>query len=192
MPTRQIYVIRHGDALGDSSVAPLSPLGIRQTKQAADFLKQELGSASIRVLSSPFLRATQSADLICKAIGSEYEQDDRLKERELGNLTDVHGDIWEHLKKHFQQDDLRFPNGESNREVTERVRSLLNELRGINSEDHVILVTHRITTTLLLHEFDQAIGYEHCKAMQNADIYRVAETDNVRRVERIWRMPTLT
>ncbi len=59
-----LYLIRHGDALPDESVADtqrrLSPLGQRQAAVAARFLRELQPSLDL-ILSSPYLRARETA-----------------------------------------------------------------------------------------------------------------------------------
>ncbi|MGE7090715.1 histidine phosphatase family protein [Lysinibacillus sp. NPDC048646] len=190
MKTKKIYVVRHGEASGNHPEAPLSALGMQQSIQVTAFLAQEHDPAVIRVISSPLLRAKQTADEICRAInGVSYKADDRLKELELGNTTDHPGDIWNHLQKLFEHKEFAFRGGDSVSKVANQVRSLLNELNEGDDDNSVILVTHRVTMTLLLSEFDRGIGFEQCKTMNNVDVYLVTAVNNGSQVERIWRMP---
>jgi len=192
---KKFYVVRHGEASRNHPEAPLSPLGIQQSERVADFLKQECGTSVTRLITSPLLRAKQTADIISqKALGDGIKPDpkDNLEELKLGDTTNHSGDIWDHLRKLFENKEYAFPNGESILKVGNRVRELLNELNENNVDNPAILVTHRVTMTLLLHEFDREIGFEHCKNMQNVDVYLVTAMNSSSRVERIWRIPVLS
>ncbi|EON70133.1 histidine phosphatase family protein [Lysinibacillus sphaericus] len=186
----KIYVVRHGEASGNHPEAPLSALGMQQSIQVAAFLAKEHDPAVIRVISSPLLRARQTADEICRAInGVSYKADVRLTELELGNTTNQPRDIWNQLQELFEHKEFAFQGGESISMVVNRVSSLLNELNEGDDDNSVILVTHRVTMTLLLSEFDRGIGFEQCKTMNNVDVYLVTAVNNGSQVERIWRMP---
>lgn len=75
-----IYLLRHGDAEhgdGDDAARPLSEKGKSQAiaaGQALASLSAELGAC----LTSPKLRAIETARLACAALGLEPETEDRL------------------------------------------------------------------------------------------------------------------
>jgi len=91
----ELYLLRHAHA-GDSakwegpdSERPLSPKGRRQAARLGAFLA-ERGFAPDAIVTSPKLRARQTADLVADAIGIAVSVDDRLA----GPLDpDVVGDI---------------------------------------------------------------------------------------------------
>lgn len=79
----ELYLVRHADA-GDSSLwtgvdaeRPLSKKGRRQTKALARTLK-DLGLRVDAVITSPLVRAVQTAKPIAKATGVELLVDERL------------------------------------------------------------------------------------------------------------------
>jgi len=91
----ELYLLRHAHA-GDSSKwdgpdseRPLSPKGRRQAERLGAFLA-ERGFAPDAIVTSPKLRARQTADLVADALGIAVSVDDRL-----GNPLDaeVVGDI---------------------------------------------------------------------------------------------------
>ena len=76
MPATSLYVVRHGDAgdkrswAGDDAARPLSPLGVERSKALGRYLAR----ASIRptrIVTSPFARALQTADLVADALGMQ-------------------------------------------------------------------------------------------------------------------------
>ena len=93
----ELYLLRHahaGDAAkwdGPDSERPLSPKGRRQAERLGAFLA-ERGFAPDAIITSPKLRARQTADLVADALGIAVSVDDRL-----GNPLDaeVVGDIVE-------------------------------------------------------------------------------------------------
>jgi phosphohistidine phosphatase len=70
----EIYFLRHGDAgdpeswRGDDAKRPLSPKGVRQAERIGAFLAA-IGFTPDSILSSPKLRATQTAELIASLLG---------------------------------------------------------------------------------------------------------------------------
>lgn len=76
-----IWLLRHGDA-EDGSGKPdaereLTEKGERQSRNAGKALK-ELGVVLDVCLASPKVRARQTAELACEALGTPIEEDDRL------------------------------------------------------------------------------------------------------------------
>src|SRR5215831_16252872 len=72
----KLYILRHGDAVehGDSrykeNERPLTPKGIQRTKQLAHLLRQMEISFDV-ILSSPLIRARQTAEIIARGQSSE-------------------------------------------------------------------------------------------------------------------------
>ena len=69
----KLYILRHGDAVeaGDSKVKdserPLTPKGIQRTTQLAEAL-EEMDVAFDAVLSSPLVRARETAEIIAREL----------------------------------------------------------------------------------------------------------------------------
>jgi phosphohistidine phosphatase len=100
-PPLELYLVRHADA-GDSSLwegddkeRPLSKKGRRQAKSLARLLK-DLGLRVDAVITSPLVRAMQTAKPVAKATGVEVLTDERLGydfgKRELAELVKQLGD----------------------------------------------------------------------------------------------------
>jgi phosphohistidine phosphatase len=95
----ELYLLRHAHA-GDSSKwdgpdseRPLSPKGRRQAERLGSFLA-ERGFTPDAIVTSPKLRARQTAQLVADALGIAISVDDRLE----GPLDpDLVGQIAEHV-----------------------------------------------------------------------------------------------
>jgi phosphohistidine phosphatase len=80
----QLYVMRHGPAedrspTGRDADRALTPAGRGVVARAAGALVEARAGASLRVLSSPFLRARQTAELVASALAApEPELHDAL------------------------------------------------------------------------------------------------------------------
>jgi phosphohistidine phosphatase len=78
-----LHLLRHADAgdaeawQGDDDVRPLSDKGKRQAERLGRHLAQA-GFDPDLILSSPKLRASQTADIVAKALAKSVELDDRL------------------------------------------------------------------------------------------------------------------
>jgi phosphohistidine phosphatase len=79
----ELYFLRHADAgapegwRGDDAQRPLSPKGVRQAERLAAFLGG-IGFAPDVIVSSPKLRAVQTAETLAAAVSRPGTTDDRL------------------------------------------------------------------------------------------------------------------
>ncbi len=76
-----LWLLRHGDAepgTGDDASRELTEKGERQSRNAGTALVA-LGAGIETCLSSPKVRAEQTARLACEALGLEVEIDERLR-----------------------------------------------------------------------------------------------------------------
>jgi phosphohistidine phosphatase len=75
----KLYLARHADATPGSpdELRPLSDEGREQARTLATRLKEE-GVAPDAILSSPLLRARQTADALARATGCRAEPDERI------------------------------------------------------------------------------------------------------------------
>jgi phosphohistidine phosphatase len=81
----QLYLLRHGDAgdpekwQGADADRPLSEGGHQQSERLGRFL-ESAGFGAKLFLSSPKLRARQTAEIVARALGAEVRIEDRLAE----------------------------------------------------------------------------------------------------------------
>ncbi len=81
--TLRLHLLRHADAgdpakwSGDDAARPLSTKGEGQTERLASFLA-DLGFATDAVISSPLVRARQTAEIIAARLGVSVRLDERL------------------------------------------------------------------------------------------------------------------
>jgi 2,3-bisphosphoglycerate-dependent phosphoglycerate mutase len=72
---KTLYVVRHCKAEGQEADAPLTLEGVAQANRLAD----SLAAANIeRIISSPYVRATQSIAPLARRLGLAIELDVRL------------------------------------------------------------------------------------------------------------------
>ncbi|MGE3271948.1 MAG: histidine phosphatase family protein, partial [Chloroflexota bacterium] len=139
---------------------PLSTLGTAQARAVgAWFGALPPGNRPTVVLVSPYLRAMQTADLICEAAGitvsrqdGSYVVDERLREKEFGLLSGLtkagmasrHPHDYE-LRMLFGKFYHRPPGGESYPDVIMRLRSLLGTItREYAAGERVLIVCHSV------------------------------------------------
>jgi probable phosphoglycerate mutase len=146
--------MRHGQAennvsrvlVGRHIEAHLTEQGRQQVADAA----RQLKSIQIdRVYVSPVIRAVETAQIVCKTLGMNYEIDERLYEIELGKLvgmnyeevTTKYGDLF--LRFYSESDPVLANFGvETFASVKKRVRSLLDEALQKYEDSNILMVTH--------------------------------------------------
>ena len=150
---------------------PLSELGRKQASAVGRWFASlpEEERPEI-VLSSPYIRARETAELICKAGGTAPDSkgpviDERLREREFGvldrltteGIRRLHPDQAEHralLGKFYH----RPPGGESWVDVILRLRSALDTVSLHYADRRVLIVCHQVVVLCLryiLEEMDE-------------------------------------
>jgi broad specificity phosphatase PhoE len=187
----RLWIVRHGQsagnvardaahAAGESRIdiavrdvdVPLSPLGERQAEALGRWFAAlpEAEKPEI-VLSSPYLRARQTARAICEGGGLVGEArppivDERLREREFGIFDRLTGaGIREKYPELAEQRALlgkfyhRAPGGESWADVILRLRSALDTVSLHHADRRVVIVCHQVVVLCLryiLEEMDEA------------------------------------
>ncbi|MEP7242776.1 MAG: histidine phosphatase family protein [Gammaproteobacteria bacterium] len=187
----RLWLVRHGEssgniahqlahAAGDTHIeiatrdvdVPLSDAGVRQSRALGRwFAEQDEPTRPEVVLTSPYLRARRTADLIRECGGlvghaAPAVADERLREREFGILDRLTRAGIEQL--HPQQAEFRTkigkfyhrpPGGESWCDVILRLRSALDTLSLHYATRRVLIVTHEVVVycfRYLLEELDEA------------------------------------
>jgi len=148
-----IYLIRHGETefnrlkrLQSATDNPLNSRGEEQARAAARFLSNK---ALTEVVSSPLLRAKQTADAIADASGCKLRIDQRLTELSLGEWEGWNEDelleksAVEFAKWRENYHLISPPGGESVLEGIERVGPLVEELISGSAESDVAVVGHQ-------------------------------------------------
>src|SRR3982751_1343686 len=188
---QRLWLVRHGQSQGNVArdVAdeaghheididvrdvdvPLSELGLKQAEAAGRyFAAMPIDERPEVILSSPYVRARQTAEIICKT-GALAEGpartiiDERLREREFGifdRLTTLG------IRERFPEEAAhrrrlgkfyhRPPGGESWADVVLRLRSMLNTINLHYCDKRVLVVCHQVVVLCfryILEELDEA------------------------------------
>lgn len=83
MPIMELYLMRHGEAVSrhewdrDDSARPLSEQGKKDLEAALPFIKKSGFTVEIAI-TSPYIRAKQTAEMICSSLGKTPLKDPRL------------------------------------------------------------------------------------------------------------------
>ena len=146
--------IRHGQAdnnvnrilVGRHIESHLTIDGKNQVKDTAKYLKK---MDIDKVFASPVTRTVETADIISKELGQDYQIDERLYEIELGKLVGMnyediinkHGNLF--LKFYRENDETLYNYGvESFAEVKKRIQNLLDEMVELYPDENLLFVTH--------------------------------------------------
>jgi probable phosphoglycerate mutase len=188
MEPSRLWLLRHGESQGnvvrDSARGsgshvldiaerdmdvPLSELGSRQADAFGRWLAtQPAESRPSVVLSSPYLRAADTARIVVAAAGIQgpVHLDERLRERELGilDLLTTDGVAARFPEEAARRKRLgkfyhRPPGGESWVDVALRLRSLRDSLGREHAGRHVLIVAHEVVIVImryLLEDLDEA------------------------------------
>jgi probable phosphoglycerate mutase len=120
--------------------------GKSQVKDTAKYLKK---MNIDKVFASPVTRTVETADIISKELGLDYQIDERLYEIELGKLVGMnyediinkHGNLF--LKFYRENDETLYNYGvESFAEVKKRIQNLLDEMVERYPDENLLFVTH--------------------------------------------------
>jgi broad specificity phosphatase PhoE len=201
---QRLWLVRHGQSQGnvarDAAHAaghsvidldmrdvdvPLSELGVRQAAAAGQWFAELPRKERPQViLTSPYLRARQTATAICEAgalAGDKAKSviDERLREREFGVFD---GLTTRGIREKYPEEAAhrakmgkfyhRPPGGESWADVILRLRSALNTISLLYADRRVVIVCHQVVVLCMryiLEELDEA---------QILDIDRQAEILN--------------
>jgi 2,3-bisphosphoglycerate-dependent phosphoglycerate mutase len=146
--------MRHGQAdnnvnrilVGRYIESHLTEYGKQQVADTSKYLKNV---PIEKVYVSPVTRTVETAKIVCKLLGMNYEIDERLYEIELGKLVGMHFEeiIHKHgnlFLKFYNEDDAMLARYgvESFASVKSRVKHLLDEIINIQQDKNVLLITH--------------------------------------------------
>ncbi len=153
-----IYLLRHGldneSFIGGWSEIPLTKEGVYQVVNAASKINQLENLNIKKVIASSVRRATQTAEIVTPILGiNNYEVNDLLKEQNKGHLNGMEKHVAKNLYPEYMdetvQTDTVYPDGESLKELYERIRDNLEYFASL--EDDTLLITHRGVINMLYY-----------------------------------------
>ena len=150
----KIALVRHGETdynkQGRLQGRLNIPLNDNGRKQAHDLRKKTENTKFDICFSSPFIRAMETA-MILVGDKTEIIRDDRLKERNLGNLEGKDRTCYDAKKYwdyHLNSSDEEV---ESIQEVFKRCQSFLKYIEEMYPNQNILIVTHGATLRALHH-----------------------------------------
>jgi len=186
-----LILVRHGESSGnrdrifatDPQALPLTELGYAQARAAARLIA-DLFQPKL-VVSSPFLRALETARVIALGIDAPLEIEPNLYERDVGEYR---GRSYDSLVSApgFALDspwNWRPPGGESYEDVLARVGPVLDRLARQNATVDVVVVSHGgVMVTLWAHIVG---GWDSSWAPPNCGIVQVEHGPDGYRMPRV-------
>lgn len=161
MATKLIYFVRHGESqqnaegIRQGSEGPLSPQGVLQVIATSKRFPQNKGKPEV-IISSPYERTKETANIIAAELNMMVEYCDLLRERK--NPTEIVGHKGEErdIKKivdvidgSYHKDELRYSDEENFEDLKERAKQLLSFIED-RGEDRIIMVTHGIFLKMVI------------------------------------------
>ncbi|SDE44188.1 probable phosphoglycerate mutase [Paenibacillus sp. UNCCL117] len=156
----RFFLIRHAIKQKEIGDVPITPAGMEQAKLTAQYLSRSPWSIDA-VISSPLRRAVETAHYIAAEVKVPLIRDNRLRERaNWGDLPEqTFQEFVEMWEKCTREPDYIPPVGDSARQASERMSSLLLEL--VNTYppgSQVVIVTHGgLITDFLVNTFSEAV-----------------------------------
>ncbi len=147
-----IYLIRHSIPSNDkekysNEELPLSLLGEEKARLLSNI--DELKDIDV-LYSSSYKRAFDTAKYISNKNNIDINITDRLNERKLGDSKKYPKSFW---LTQLEDEDAKAPDGESRKEVSKRLLSLIDEILVKYKNKRIVLVTHASAITFLLMNF---------------------------------------
>ena len=141
----KLYTTRHGQSefnilhkICGRTDAKLTDEG---RAQALELSKNAAGLGIEIVISSPLLRAKETAEIVAEKIGARVEVDGRLIEQNYGDFegSDWRSEEFIECKKQFA---VRCPGGESTLRLAHRIYGLLDEIKEKYRDKTLLIVAH--------------------------------------------------
>jgi probable phosphoglycerate mutase len=156
--TRKVFLIRHGRTalnvegrLRGHRDPPLDEVGEHEAAAVAEALSDW---RIVKILSSPLLRALQTADAIAQVSGVTVTPVDDLIDRDYGPWT---GEVEQAVIERFGSLDAA-PGIEGTDTVLRRSLAVLEDQLAVLDHGEVVLVSHEAVNLALLAQLDPSLG----------------------------------
>ncbi len=161
MATKLIYFVRHGETennarnIRQGPEGSLSEKGRAQALATAKRFPKHKGRPQV-IISSPYQRTKETAEIVGKELGMDVEYSNLLVERR--NPTEIIGHeggerevkkIIDRIDKSYHADDLRYSDEENFVDLKKRAKKLLSYISRRNAK-RIIMVTHGIFLKMIV------------------------------------------
>lgn len=132
---------------------PLIELGVQQAKTASEDIYDKIQKGELPkidlIISSPLLRAQQTAQIIAEKLNLTYQIEERLTEQNYGKMEGCSRFDEKYLAIRSQFA-VKYPEGESMLDVAQRVYNFIDEVKKKYSKfNHILFVCHGGTIRLI-------------------------------------------
>jgi broad specificity phosphatase PhoE len=171
----RLILVRHGESEGNatrtfthSPEVPLTDPGREQARRSGEVLRDRF--QVVRLISSPFRRAHQTAEIISAVLSLPIEVEEDVREQHLGEL---HGQPYESALASPGFSDLpvwewRPPGGETLCEVRDRAVPVIERVARAHPTNDVAVVCHGGTIVALWSHV--AASWEKTLPVRNGDL----------------------
>ena len=178
-----LYLIRHAESeanvkrlLASRLPFPLTEAGKAEAELIASQLKDL--TPIDRIVSSPLLRAVQTAESFSKRYGVPIEEDGRLAEQDLGAFSGLSYDAVKSIPDYEQDAMARWDwvprgGGESYRMMAARVRDFFASLETCPEGERILVVTHAVTFRLIRGLLEWTLPVYPNAFPNNGEIWKV-------------------
>lgn len=157
---KHLYFVRHAEPDHDWEEDRTRPLSAAGSSDCARVTAALHNIEVDRFVSSPYRRSFDTIRRGAEDHGKEIVTDERLRERERGNLPNS----WEIIKKRWNDFSYHEDGGESLRMVQKRnVEAVLELLSGGSPSETIVIGTHGTALSTIINYFDPASGFENFK-----------------------------
>lgn len=156
-----LYIVRHGQTewnvkhkFQGQANSELTQQGVDEAIMLGESLKDRNEKIDF-IIASPLKRTMHTTQLINKSLNLDVEYDDRLMEISVG---DFEGKIFEEEQKNYSDlfktirtypYETPYPNGESIKDVFNRIKSFVDEIKGKYNDKNIMLVVHGVVIKCL-------------------------------------------
>ena len=179
---KTLYMIRHAESEANKAriLASRGPFPLTADGKAdADLIADELkGIVRIdRIISSPLVRARQTAESFSRVYSLKIDEDERLSEQELGKFS---GMSYDEVKNHsdYEMDALKrwdwIPEGgESYEMIACRLRSFFRDMENQPEPESILIVTHAVAFRMIRGILENTLPLYPKAFPNNGEIWKV-------------------
>ncbi len=148
-PKNTYYVMRHGESHSNEQGVletkgdPTNHLTEKGKQQVIDSLSYVKTLGVDLIISSPFVRAQETAHIISTMLNVPVVTEDKIHEFDMGDFSGKPASEYlEHYGHSYLRFDTRVTGGETHREMMHRVMKAIYEFENTYSGKNILLVTH--------------------------------------------------
>lgn len=151
----------------------LTENGRQQVLKSASIFASEHGPKPV-IISSDFLRASQTAQILAEIYEVDFKNDTRLRERDFGKFAGQSIDNYAKIWGVSDLDPEATPfDAESSRSVLDRIKSVIDECEARYESRNIILVSHGDPLVIAYSYFQHGTLANIIHHFANAEIRRL-------------------